>query len=67
VREHFDQPDHGQAVRIDDGSDARFLHARPSAAEELDVRAPAAERVDKTGRVEVTGGFASGDENFGGH
>ncbi len=48
VRDHFHQADDGQAVRIHHGPDTRLLHARSGAAEELQVRAAAAERVHQS-------------------
>jgi hypothetical protein len=46
-------------VGIHNGPNAGFLHARPGAAEELEVRPTAAECIDQPGGVEVTGRFAS--------
>jgi hypothetical protein len=54
-------------MSIDDGSNACSLHARAGAAEELQIRAAAAERVHQASRVEVTGCFAGRDKNFRGH
>ena len=45
----------------DHWADAGFLHARSRAAEELQIRPSAMERLHQTGRVQVSRGFASGD------
>ncbi len=65
VRDHFGEPDDGEAGGVDDGFDSEGLEFWSGAAVEGGIGERFEEGGDETGGVHVAGGFAGGDEKVG--
>ncbi len=63
MADHFDDPDDGQILRMDDCLDAGFPQVRTRAAEEPALGPAAAKLADEFGGVIVARGFSSRYQN----
>ncbi len=61
--QHFDQAHHRQALHGEIAGQPFGLHARPTDADELDIRVPRPQRLHQSGPEDVAGGLA-GDQGY---
>ncbi len=65
--DHFQQPHHGQGFGLDHRPDPRGAHSGAGAAEELRVRQFAPQSLHQERGVQVTRGFAGGNQDLRTH